>query len=374
MNTTTTRYIDIVRGALLVLVFQMHALYLFESTGGRTPDQYFWFQMVVKSLAPQVAAFFILAGMTSRQMLAKPFGHVLGRSLMLIVLAYVSHIVGVLMNAALYEPWNGVRALAHDIVKPLLHGTDLITAIAWFFIVLGIVRLLVYWTARNRLSLTVGVVLAVAIALLGRSESIPYNFYEWQNWPAAYLLFLFGMRVPTEWRMPAWLAVFVFWFVIGITLANSPQLLSADPWPAFDAAFVSQPMVGQYGLPPVYFTGVIFSFVFLFWFAQVTEATAIGRGLRYFGRASLQFLLLHGWVIVVVYPPLSLILPQRQSIALFFLLFFGNMALHAALYQILKKPLNKLISLIGTITDVQAFRRRRLAGAGRSAARSAESS
>jgi fucose 4-O-acetylase-like acetyltransferase len=113
--------------------------------------------------------------------------------------------------------------------------------------------------------------------------------------------------------------------------------------------FVAQPMVGEYGFIPTFLFQEILFLMFLLWCAQATRrnATAPNAAAKvacYFGRNSLQFLLLHGWVIITIFPFLIEWLLPYDSKAIFLALLIVNPLIHAGLFMLLKRVLNRVLA------------------------------
>ena len=339
---------EIGRGVLIVFVFYVHSLYALT---GSTPDaQRFalaWFQL--KVLAPQVAIFFLLAGMTSHSIAGRPLRVILARSLMLLLLAVVSHLVGAVLETLLYPghfPWAG---LPRRLAGPILYGTGYSTFVAWFFIVLAITRLLAWCFHHDRRIFLAGAVGIAAVGLGASRLGLPDNLFEWRNLPVAVTLFLLGMRIGSDRPVPHWAALAGLAGAMAIGLLVSPRLLEQGLCLRCDLTFVAQPMVGGYGVLPAYLLQLAGGSLALLGAAQWLCGTGLGRMAGFFGRSSLMFLLLHGWVITAFYPAATLVLPREENLLLYPAIMVFNLVLHAALFVPLRPLLAGTIALCGRI-------------------------
>ena len=95
--------VEVARGIMLLWVLHVHAVYALLE---HRPDADFalagWLQ--IKVLAPHVVIFFALAGMTGKALADKAFAVVARRLLTLMLVAIASHVVGVLIEHALWKP------------------------------------------------------------------------------------------------------------------------------------------------------------------------------------------------------------------------------------------------------------------------------
>jgi hypothetical protein len=329
---------EVARGVVLAIVFHAHVLYALGSDARMSGA---WVQL--KIVAPAVALFFVLSGMSSQRLPSKRLGNVIVHSLFLQLLAVISHVIGILLLALFDGQFASPRSFAVGLLKPIVYGTGYSSFVAWFFTVLAATRLIVYGLYRHRaptVLLLAGFGLALyAAKVLGR----PDNLYEWRNYPASVLLFWVGTKVPLGLKVPHWLGLSALPAAVAVSLVNKPSFAERGVCFECDPKFVAQPMVGEYGYLPAYVIYIVLGFLFLQWLSGVLTATRPGRVFKFFGKGSLQILLLHGWVLLTLYGPLLARLP-RWNEPWFYLLIAGvNMALHAGLYALFRRPLNAIL-------------------------------
>jgi peptidoglycan/LPS O-acetylase OafA/YrhL len=96
---------------------------------------------------------------------------------------------------------------------------------------------------------------------------------------------------------------------------------------------------------PLYFLQEGIAVIGLLWLAQSLAALSPGRFLAYVGRRSMPLLLLHGWLILLLYGLIGPVLPRGAGVWLFGIIFAVNTVLHLALYRLLQRPLDRFIAL-----------------------------
>jgi hypothetical protein len=352
---------DIGRGILIVFVFYVHSLHAL--VGGAADPAMMpaaWLQL--KILAPQVALFFLLAGMSSHRLHAKSLRSVLVRSLMLLFMAVLSHLIGAVLELLLYpslHPWSGaLRAVA----GPILLGTGYATFVAWFFIVLATTRLLAWCFMRAPAWFWAAAAAIGAAGLAAGHLGLGDNLFEWRNLPVSVTLFLVGTRLSGDRPVRDVVALSGLLVACAIGLLVTPALLSRGPCLRCDLTFVAQPMIGAYGFLPAYLAQVAGGAAVLLWSAQRLQGTATGRVARFFGRSSLRFLLLHGWVITAIYPAaIILLLPSQENLLVFPAIMALNLAVHALLFILLRPALGSVVTACnraaGRIVEALAKRR-----------------
>jgi len=340
---------EVARGYLIICVIYVHILYVVQAVGvpaGSTPIT----DAQIKLLAPHVTAFFYLSGLTSRQIGKRTFASVAQNSLMLLMIAWVTHVVGLLAATAIYGGFATPRALFGALAKPVILGTGDVTYVAWFFTVLAVVRLLAWLFEKSKPAFVLVAAAIAGLLWLAQRLGLPDNMYEWRNWPVATFFFLLGMKTPKTFRLSPPLALAALAGAVALTWINEPGMWHHPPCLRHCRLdFISQPMLGQYGSLPVFLAQEALFALFLTT-AAGWDLWFITRPARFFGVASLQILILHGWVITTLFSVLGYLLPHRESVALLVLLFFTGPALHAALYLLLRRPLNWLVAAISAVS------------------------
>jgi hypothetical protein len=335
---------EVARGLMLLGVLHIHALIATLDHFGDSPNGRLAY-LQIKLLAPNVAVFFALAGMSSRSLGAKLWPVAVQRSLMLVLLAWFSHLVGVVIQHMLWTPWPAALPLLKTLVRPLAYGIGHSTFVPWFLVVLAVARLFAYACARGWRWFVLALVGAVALVAASRAAGLPDNFYDWKRWPAAVVMFLIGMRLSPSWRVPHTLGLLGFIGALALSVVNRPALWREGVCLDCDLLFIAQPMVGEFGSMPVYFVQQGLAVIFLLWLSQQIAASPAKRLLAYIGRHSIQLLVLHGWVILSFYGLTYYLLPRSVGAWVFVAIFAINVALHLALYRLLASPLGRCLAM-----------------------------
>ena len=333
---------EIARGWLLLVVFFTHGLYDYTYQMNDWPDAPLAFAMI-KLLAPQIAIYFLLSGMSLRGVGKKSFRAVLPQSLMLIFLAWVSELVGIIPDELLYNNDGTGLSFIKAAVKPVIYGTGGCTFVTWFFTVLAVGRILVWIFEKNKFYFALSWLVIAGLILAAKHLHLPDNLYEWRNWPIAALFMVIGMKFPKDWAVPR--AIGVTGWVAGMVLTwfNVPGMWHNAPCLTCQIDFVGQPMVGSYGFLPVYILQELCVFLGVLWAAQSMPALIAKFG-QYFGRASLQFLLLHGWLIVTLYPVLASFMPPRHEFLVLAAIAIFGPIIHAGVFYYTETYLNRVLA------------------------------
>ena len=334
---------DTARGYMLLGVFHLHILFSLVKVA---PDHSALAASLlqIKLLAGHVSAFFFLSGMGARGLVQRSPSAIAAQSLMLMLLATLSHVGGFLLNGLIY----GMPATTHEwlraLVRPAVYGTGYSTYIAWFFVVLAVVRPLAWLFERNRIGFTLVAASLALTIVYGESRHWPYNLYEWRNWPYAGLFFLAGMRISRSWQVSPWLGAGGLALSLAAAWFNGPDLWHTGLCWTCNADFLPFPMVGAAGFIPFALLQEAGFLLFLLWVSQIETPAFPRRIASWFGRFSLQFLLLHGWVITALYPFL-IVLIARESKAVLIAALLLNAPAHAILLRLLRPALDWAISL-----------------------------
>ncbi len=329
---------------MLLGVLHIHALiatldHFGDSANGRLA------YLQIKLLAPNVAVFFALAGMSSRSLGAKAWPVVVQRSLMLVLVAWFSHVVGVFIQHLLWTPLPAALPLLKTLLRPLAYGIGHSTFVPWFLIVLAVARLFAYAWVRGWHWFLLALAGAVVLLAAARASGLPDNVYDWRRWPAAVAMFLVGMRLSPTWRVPHTLGLLGLIGALALSIVNRPALWREGVCLDCDLLFIAQPMGGEFGSMPVYFVQQGLAVIFLLWLSQQAAASPAKRLLAYIGRHAIQLLVLHGWVILSFYGLTYYVLPRSVGAWVFVAIFAINVALHLALYRLLASPLSGCLAL-----------------------------
>jgi hypothetical protein len=342
MTSRPEQQSDIARGVMMLGVLHVHALIALRP---HTPDHgtltILWAQ--VKLMAPHVALFFALAGMTHQSLADRSLRNVASRSLMLVLVAAVSHVGGVALQYGLWTSPTSAYGLARDIAKPLIYGNGHWTFVTWFLIVLAVARLFTYALARSVRAFVVAAAGAAAAVALARWLGFTDNLYEWRHWPAAVVLLMLGARIPARWHIPHVVGAAALVAGFALTAINRPLLLSEGICVTCNPEFVATTRFNELGVLPVYVLQELLGMAGLLWMAQAFASTPLARPLAWLGRNSLTLLVVHGWMILSAYGLVRYVWPGTGGAWLFAVVFVVNVTLHATALFLLKSPLDKMV-------------------------------
>ncbi|WP_176592708.1 hypothetical protein [Sphingobium sp. EM0848] len=335
---------DAARGYILLGVFHLHILFALLKVAP-DPSAFSASLLQIKMLAGHVSAFFFLGGMGARGLKRRTVESVAMQSIMLLLLAVLSHVGGFVLNALIYGPPATLHDLLRTLVRPILHGTGYSTFVAWFFVVLAVIRPLVYLFERSRIGFAAAAAVIAIVIAYGESRHWPYNLYEWRNWPFAALFFLMGMRISRSWHVPAIMGAGGLLLSLAAAWFNGPDIWRSGLCWTCNLDFLPFPMVGTAGFIPLVLLQEAGFLLFLLWVAQLERPAWPRRIAGWFGRYSLHFLLLHGWVITACYPLLIDALANQEKKLLLMLVLLLNAPVHALLFLLLRPLLNRAIAL-----------------------------
>lgn len=327
---------------MLLGVLHVHALiaalkYLGDSPLGHAAH------LQVKVLAPHVVVFFAMAGMSSRSLGSKPWPVVFQRSLMLVLLAWLAHVVGVLLQHMVWSPWPPAFDLLKRLVKPLVVGVTHSTFVLWFLVVLAVTRLFVYAWARGWRWFFVSVSIAGGAAAVAHGVGLSDNFYDWKHWPAAFVMFLVGIRLSHCYRVPHWIGLIGVAGALALPLVNRPVFWGGGVCVNCTVGFIARPMVGEFGFLPLYVVQEALALIALLWATMLAAASPLRRFLAYIGRNAIPLLVLHGWVILSFYGLAYWLVSRAAGPWLFVAVFLINTAVHLLLLRLFAAPLGRFI-------------------------------
>jgi peptidoglycan/LPS O-acetylase OafA/YrhL len=333
---------DIARGVMMLGVLHVHALIALRP---HTPDLHtltiLWAQ--VKLMAPHVALFFALAGMTHQSLADRSLRNVASRSLMLVMVAALSHVGGVALQYGLWTSPTSAYGLARDIAKPLIYGSGHWTFVTWFLIVLAVARLFAYALATSLRAFVVAAAGAAVAVALARWLDLTDDLYGWRHWPAAVVLLMLGARIPAQWHIPNLAGAAALLAGFALTAINRPSLLSEGICVTCNPEFVATTRFNELGVLPIYALQELLCMAGLLWMAQTFASTPLARPLAWLGRNSLALLVVHGWMILSAYGLVRWVWPGSGGAWLFAVVFIVNVALHALALALLRQPLDRMV-------------------------------
>lgn len=188
-------YIDASKGFAILLVIYGHLLEVFFR--GR-PDGMFitsayhqWWIIY----AFHMPLFFVLSGLSNQRLLNKSWREVIQGALSLIVLCYIIHLSGVLVDFGMNPRFPDVNDLM-NIIKPMVFAYKFSTIVTWFLVSLAIAQVLFYAlfrTGSHTPRYLAALCLAASLVCLLQPDW--RNFYLVKTWLPATLFFCFGFYV-----------------------------------------------------------------------------------------------------------------------------------------------------------------------------------
>jgi hypothetical protein len=328
---------------LLLGVLHVHALYALMPSLQHAPT-IGASALQMKALTPHVVLFFALAGMTSHRLGEKPLQSVLHRSLLLLVIGAATHVAGTVVEHVLWLPWSGWYPVLRDIGKPLLLGTGLLS-LGWFFVTLAVVRLFAFAWARSFAVFALAAATVAALLVAAWALGLPNNLYEWRNWPAAFVAFLIGQRLPRDVSVPHSVGALCVVAGMVLPLMNHPTIPDDGLCLSCHPEFIAYPTVGAFGFAPFYLLHELLALVGLLWLVRQVGSTRFGRMLGWFGRRSLALLMLHGCIASALYGLYKAIDPALDGLPFFVVVLVGNPLAHALAYGLLGAPIEGFVAL-----------------------------
>ena len=102
-------------------------------------------------------------------------------------------------------------------------------------------------------------------------------------------------------------------------------------------------MVGSFGSLPVYAIGVGATFLLLVQGVRWLEWTPFWRLFHGMGHASMQLLVLHGWLLVSVYMVAAAFLPRIDHPAYYAAVALSTLVLNVGAYYLLRRPVSRFV-------------------------------
>ena len=110
------------RGYMLIGIFYIHLMIPFAQSRADPANAMAAF-VQIKLLAPHIAVFFFLSGFGARHIGKRPFAAMASQSLMLLLLATLSHAVGYWIGPFWYDPPGSWTEAGRQFIKPIILGT-----------------------------------------------------------------------------------------------------------------------------------------------------------------------------------------------------------------------------------------------------------
>ncbi len=300
--------LDVARGIAILLVIYAHGLQAFFAVGpdAAFSDAAFAQWRVVYSF--HMPLFFLISGMTARNLRQKSWRRILEQALALVAIAYVSHIAGVALSAALGRVPAEAGAAVKTLVRPMLIGKDFSIVTTWFLVALAGVQILAAAIVKGP-----GAARLAAIALLGfivvANPFIPNPFQIKSLAPgvlfylAGYALMRFGALPPAFVWAPCLAAV------VALAPLNGACLVewSCAPLKGFVPEFLGGRfgvlmITGDIGFPPLFALTALLGALAVLSLSRQLATSRFGAALAWNGRNALDLVLVNGFFLVFLQP------------------------------------------------------------------------
>ena len=341
--------IDVARGYLLIGVFYVHALYSI-SASAEDVGRFLLAGVQIKLLAPYVAAFFFLSGMSSPALGQKSARSLFRQSVMLLLLSVGSHLVaGILSQLLIFR--KPMDEFLPSMIKPVIIGEGHLNFIGWFFVVLAFARIFAWMFERSRLWFLLVAMLTGCVMAFVQTLDLP-DIYQWSTWPLAVLFMLCGIHIPRNVSIRWFIAVPSIFLSVALGWINREDIFGSRPCLSCDLEFAAQPSIGAYGFLPLYLLQLVLFIVGLLWISTRSQRLVTGRVGAYFGKRSLMMLILHGWIIVTLYPLAMAHLPPQGSIFFYITIISTVIVVHAGLFAVTSPLLRRFMALTSRASDL----------------------
>lgn len=293
--------------------------------------------------------FFLVSGAVNRNLPKKAWPEVLRGSLRLLALAWVVHLIGVLVDFSLGNlpstPWEVVTA----VFVPILEGYCWSVGVLWFLTAMCFVQLLAYLLLRHlpAMVVVIGAVAATAVVVYFDAP----NKYLFRTWMPGLSFFALGYLF-AQWqiRWPVWLCIFLFAALIFLAPLNNGcayTIQSACDQFA-DGPFGVRMFGGSYGeLPWFFLTALVGSIAVVCLSAGLAryKGSAV---LAYMGKNSLDLFIINGFVATFLQSYIARFNWPHLTVFHYLAIAIGLIAAHLLAQRLLRHPL--------TLIDAAALR------------------
>jgi fucose 4-O-acetylase-like acetyltransferase len=307
--------LDVARGIGILLVVYGHALEILikdRPDHVLTPSAFAQWQVIYAFHMP---LFFLISGAVNRNLGNKSLRQVAESSLSLIFLAFMVHIAGsVVLFFDRVMPWTDLQVLK-ETFTPLIKGAGFSTVVLWFLYAIGVVQFLFYLTLRaadlkrprHRIAVRAAVALLCGISIAGLLFPTVPSYLQFKAWFLGLVYFGIGYFLGRSGRLalPAILSLPLFALVVVLAPLNQGCTFN------FTSSCTDPSIPGHFAVSVI--TGAVGNWLLFVITALVGCAAtlAISRlkilaPLAYFGRCTLELLILNGFVLVFVDPEISL--------------------------------------------------------------------
>lgn len=335
---------DIARGIGMALVIYAHFLepiYPGNADAGRAFVQGAFTQwQAVYSF--HMMLFFLVSGAVNRNLPKKAFPDVLRGSLRLLALAWIVHLLGIVVVFAR----GGLPDTAWDVLvavfDPILEGYCWSVGVLWFLTSLCFVQLLAYGFLR--FVPAPAVVIAAILATVAVVYFDAPNQYLFRTWMPGLSFFALGYllaQYPIRWPVVA--APFLFAAVIWLAPLNDGCAYTLqDACARWAGPFGVRMFGGNYGFLPLFFLTALIGTLSVVCLSAGLAKFKAGAVLAYMGRASLDLFVINGFVATFLPPLFARIDASQFTVVHYVVIGVALIGAHLAAVWALSRPLGLL--------------------------------
>lgn len=339
---------DVARGIGMALVIYGHFLepiYPAREDIGRAFNQLAFSQwQVIYSF--HMMLFFLVSGAVNKNLPKKEWPDVLRGSLRLLALAWVVHLLGVIVDVSTGNmPATAWEALRIAFV-PIMEGTSWSIGVLWFLTSLCFVQLLAYFLLRHLSAIAViaGAMVATAVVVYFDAS----NYYLFRTWMPGLSFFALGYLF-AQWqiRWPVWPCIFLFAAVILLApLNNGCAYTINSACDIFeDGPFGVRMFGGSYGFLPWFFVTTLVGSIAVVCLSAGLARYKSSAVLAYMGKNSLDLFIINGFFIAFLSSHIGRIDWSHFNPIYLAAIGVGLIATHLLLQRILRRMLGGIDTL-----------------------------
>lgn len=296
--------------------------------------------------------FFLVSGAVNRSLTKKAWPDVLRSSLRLLALAWVVHLLGVLVDFSLgnmpASPWEIVTT----IFVPILEGYCWSVGVLWFLTALCFVQLLAYFLLRHLSAITVvlGAIVATAVVVYFDAP----NKYLLRTWMPGLSFFALGyLFAQMQIRWPVWLSILLLGALVFLAPLNNgcAYTINSACDQFADGPFGVRMFGGSYGFLPLFFLTSLVGAI-----AVVCLSAGLARFkgsavLAYMGKNSLDLFIINGFVATFLPSYIGHHDWSHLDVPYYVAIGVGLIAAHLVVQRALRRPLGWIDALALRIAD-----------------------
>ncbi len=290
--------------------------------------------------------FFLVSGAVNRNLPKKAWPDVVRGSLRLLALAWVVHLLGMIVIFALGaapDATTSVWSAAVAVFNPILQGFCWSVGVLWFLTALCFVQLLAYFLLRHIPALAVALGSVVGTALVVYFDAP--NQYLFRTWMPGLSFFALGYLF-AQWqiRWPVWLCIPLFAAVVFLaplnngcayTLHNACDTFGSGP-------FGVRMFGGSYGFLPLFFLSSLVGSLGVVCLSRGLARFKASEVLAYMGRSSLDLFIINGFVATFLPAYIAHFDWSWLSAPYYVLIGITLVAAHLLVQRLLRRPLGWL--------------------------------